>query len=118
MKKILLILALLCTTITFSQDTTTVSYWDTFDQEWYDKLDSPLEYIVYKNTTTGLYSVRVYRGSSEEHYVVLKDQYGDLVYKEIIGTEGELDLSFLPCGNYIIELKNKEGLSNQILAVR
>lgn len=118
MKRVLFIIAFLCNTISFSQDTSLVSYWSTFDTEWYDKLDSPLEYIVYKNIETDLYSVRVYRGDSEEHYVLIKDQYGEIVYTEIIGREEEIDLSFLPCGNYIIEIKNKNSISSQILAVK
>ena len=123
MKKLILTIALLFSFISFSQDTTRTDTTRTpekeiFDQEWYDKVDSPLEYVIFKNPRTGYYSIRVYRGDATEHQVRIKDYYGKLVYAEIIGRDAELDLFFLPCAYYIIELENEDGVVAQIIRIR
>jgi hypothetical protein len=116
MKKLLLALSLLFVLTSFSQEKDTTEY--KFDQEWYDNLDSPLEYIAYKNPYTGHYSIRVYRGTAKEHLVTIKDYYGNVVHTEIIDKNAELDLFFLQCGYYIIEIKNDKSTQSQLLQIR
>jgi hypothetical protein len=89
-----------------------------FNQEWREKLQSPLEFIIYKNTHTGLYSVRVYRGDAVEHMLVIRDYYGNIIYSELMGVNGEIDLFFLSCGIYIVELHNDIAVRSQVLRIR
>jgi len=110
MKKLLLFFTFLFSFIAYSQES--------FDQDWYDKLDSPLEYIVYENDNTGLYSIRIYRGDAAEHWVTIKDCYGNSLYNQKIPRDTELDLHFLSCGHYIIEISNSKATRVQIIKIR
>ncbi len=114
MKKLLLLLMLLFCTVSHSQSQDTT----VFNQEWREKLQSPLEFIIYKNTNTGLYSVRVYRGDAIEHMLVIRDYYGNIIYSELMGVNGEIDLFFLSCGIYIVELHNDIAVRSQVLRIR
>ena len=114
MKKLLLLLMLLFCTVSHSQSQDTT----VFNQEWREKLQSPLEFIIYKNTNTGLYSVRVYRGDAVEHMLVIRDYYGNIIYSELMGVNGEIDLFFLSCGIYIVELHNDIAVRSQVLRIR
>jgi hypothetical protein len=116
MKNLLFIFAFLFPLITHSQKPNICD--DPIYYEWYQKIDSPLEFIVYKNNKTNLYSIRVYRGEAEEHMVTIMDQYGDITHKTKMGKETDLDLDFLSCGYYIIELRNEEASRYQVIIVQ
>ena len=111
-------LALLFCTVSHSQSHSQSKDTTVFDQEWREKLSSPLEFIIYKNTNTGLYSVRVYRGDAVEHMLVIRDYYGNIIYSELMGVNGEIDLFFLSCGIYIVELHNDIAVRSQVLRIR
>ena len=91
---------------------------ESFDQEWYDKLNSPLEFIVYENFSTKLHSIRIYSGDSTEHLLTIKDYYGNSIYNKIIARDTEVDLNFLSCGKYIIEISNNKTARFQIFEIK
>ena len=91
---------------------------ESFDQEWYDKLNSPLEFIVYENFSTKLHSIRVYRGDSTEHLLTIKDYCGNSIYNKIIARDTEIDLTFLSCGQYIFKINNDKATRWQIIEVK
>ena len=89
-----------------------------FDQEWYDKLNSPLEFVIYENFSKKLHSIRVYRGEETEYLLTIKDYYGNSIYNKIIARYEEIDLSFLSCGHYIIEINNSKATRLQIIEIK
>ena len=110
MGKIFTLLLLLIPFMSYSQES--------FNQEWYDKLSSPLEFIVYENFNTKLHSVRIYRGDDTEYLLTIKDYYGNSIYHKKINRHTEIDLTFLSCGHYIVEIYNDKATRCQLIEVK
>ena len=88
-----------------------------FDSEWYEKLDSELEYIAFPNPSAGEISIRVYRGGSVEHTFTLRNAMGQVVYTSKFGENGEFDLTGLTPGVYFISISNETTQLNQKIRI-
>jgi hypothetical protein len=91
---------------------------ENFDQDWYDKLNSPLEFIVYENFSTKLHSIRVYRGADTEYSLTIKEYNGNSIYNIEVSRNAEIDLTFLSCGKYIVEITNDKAIRCQMIEVK
>jgi hypothetical protein len=111
MKTLLVSLSLLISVFTFSQD-------DVFTEEWYQKLDSDLEYIIFPNPSKGDLNIRVYRGESENHSVKITNTLGQVVYSSNIKREDYLDINFLIKGIYFVTISNDKKNLTQLLEVK
>jgi hypothetical protein len=112
MKKLILILSLLLSTLAISQNESV------FDSEWYEKLDSELEYITFPNPSEGVISIRVYRGSSIEHTVTIRDAVDQVIYTSKFEKDGEIDLTGLSAGVYFISITNDKTELNQKIKIK
>jgi hypothetical protein len=110
MKAVTLIFFLLFSFITLSQESL-------LTEEWYQKLDSDLEYIVFPNPSKGAISLRIYRGKSESHDVTIRNAIGDIVvHLENCKREEDFDLSNLEKGFYLFTVSNeKKSLTEWVL---
>jgi hypothetical protein len=111
MKTLLVSLSLLISVFTFSQD-------DVFTEEWYQKLDSDLEYIIFPNPSKGDLNIRVYRGESENHSVKITNTLGQVIYTSNIKREDYLDINFLIKGIYFVTISNDKKNLTQLLEVK
>jgi hypothetical protein len=111
MKTLLVSLSLLISVFTFSQD-------EVFTEEWYQKLDSDLEYIIFPNPSKGDLNIRIYRGKSENHSVKITNTLGQVVHTSSIKREDYLDIDFLGKGIYFVTISNDKKNLTQILEIR
>ena len=111
MKTLLVSLSLLISVFTFSQN-------DVFTEEWYQKLDSDLEYIIFPNPSKGDLNIRVYRGESENHSVKITNTLGQVIYTSNIKREDYLDINFLIKGIYFVTISNDKKNLTQLLEVK
>ncbi|CAG7580513.1 MAG: putative transport protein [uncultured marine phage] len=110
MKKLLFILFLFITSISFSQDTTSTAEAEIFNEEWWESLDQKVNFVVFPNPTTKrIIQFRIYRGDCEEYNVYITDQSGKLVYEDVLKKEDEMDLNGLTFGVYFIEAVDLDG---------
>jgi hypothetical protein len=113
MKRLILIFSLLFSTLALSQTSDSV-----FDDEWYEKLDSKLEYIAFPNPSSGELSIRVYRGVSEEHLFTLRNSVGQISFTQQFGKECDFILPELKPGIYFITVSNSLTELNQKLYIK
>lgn len=111
MGKLILIFSLILSTFSFSQDSV-------FDDEWYEKLDSPLEYIAFPNPSQGELKIRVYRGDDEEHTLTVRNTTGEIVYTAEFGKKEDFDLSEIGKGMFFITVSNASATMNQKIVIR
>lgn len=111
MKKLLLLLFLLISSAAMSQDSTL------FDYEWHDKLNSDLEFISFPNPSKGDISVRVYRGSAEEHVLTVSSPTGVVVYSEVFSQECDFKMSNLDSGMYLLTVSNDKKRLTQTIFI-
>ena len=53
-----------------------------YTKEWHEKIDSPLEFIIFPNPTKEVINLRVYRGKSENYQVTIYDQLGRIILQK------------------------------------
>lgn len=113
MKVLILIagLLILSSQNSFSQETL-------FTDEWHEKLDSDLEFISFPNPNKGIFSVRIYRGSSESHSIIVRNKIGQIVFEGFCARECEVDLSRLDDGMYFIEVSNEKKKSYSTIVIK
>lgn len=75
-----------------------------YNEEWYQKLESELEFIIFPNPTREIINLRIYRGHSEYYLVNIYDQMGKLVLEKKSIKEDQINISNLSLGIYIFEV--------------
>jgi hypothetical protein len=110
MKKLLILVFLMLFGSAVSQESL-------FDEEWHQGLGSDLEYICYPSYTNDTLSVRVYRGTSEQHLMTIKNEVGTVVYTQVFSREEDLDLSKLCSGVYVLTVSNDKTNQSQVIFV-
>lgn len=111
MKALLISLSLLISFFTFSQN-------EVFTEEWHQKIDSDLEYIIFPNPSKGNLNIRIYRGKSQNHSVEITNTLGQIVYMSNIKRKDYLSIHFLDRGVYFITISNDKKKFTQILEIR
>lgn len=89
-----------------------------FTDEWHEKLDSDLEFISFPNPNKGVFSVRIYRGNSESHNVIVRNEIGQVVFEGVCARECEVNLSNLENGMYFIEVSNENKKSYSTIVIK
>jgi hypothetical protein len=112
MKTLLVSLFSLITLQSFSQNT------DVFNNEWYEKLNSDLEYISYINPNSNNINVRIYRATSPNHIVVLKDVVGNMIFIYNIEKECELPIHNISSGIYFLTVYNQNKELTQMVKIK
>jgi hypothetical protein len=95
-----------------------ISQTSVFDDDWYNKLDSELEYISFTNQNTQEISVRVYRGGYSEHTIRISNQVGRIIYNDKFGKECDIKTSLFECGFYFISVFNDKKMVTQVLFIK
>ena len=112
MKTLITFLFILSTTFTHSQEK------DVYTDEWYEKLDSDLEYIMFPNPNKGdELNIRVYRGNDENHAFRITNVIGETILNGDIKREDEIDVSLLNRGTYFLTISNGKKNLTQILFI-
>ena len=110
MKKLLLLFFLFFSLNAISQTSV-------FDDDWYNKLDSELEYISFTNQNTQEIGIRVYRGGSSEHAIRITNAVGDIIYNEVFNKECNIKMSLFDSGFYFISVFNSKKMVTQTLFI-
>ena len=111
MKALLIPLFLIFSFLTYSQD-------NLFTNEWHEKLESDLEYIIFPNPSDGNLKVIVYRGKPQNHIIKITNTLGQLVYTYKIEREGFVDITSLDKGIYFFTISNYKKKHTQLLKIR
>lgn len=111
MKTLLVFLFLLTPLLSVSQNS------QIFDNEWYEKLDSDLEYIIFPNPSNSDVNIRIYRTSSLEHSVLIQNTIGQTVFKGNIKREDKVPISNLEKGVYFLTVYNEKKQLTQVLKI-
>jgi uncharacterized protein YpmB len=106
MKSLLLILALMIGSFSYSQTTSNV-----FTEEWYESIDEPINFITYKNRCSVTIQFRVYRGFEENYSVTLVNSKGIKVWEGKLKKVDEIDISNIYEGVYILTVTDSGGNS-------
>jgi uncharacterized protein YpmB len=104
MKTILFTLGLLFSTITFSQNSV-------YDENWYQSLEEPINFITFKKPCGNSIQFRIYRGSEETYKVTLINSKGKEVCRINLRPEDEIDVSNLYHGVYYLKAEDSKGNS-------
>jgi hypothetical protein len=88
-----------------------------YTEEWYEKIDSKLEFIIFPNPTKEVINLRVYRGESENYQVIIYDQLGKVILKRKCKKEDQIDVSGLSTGIYIFEVTNDNIKKSELLFI-
>ena len=112
MKTLLIPLFLLISPIVNSQEN------NVFDGEWYQKLESELEYIIFPNPSEEKLNIRIYRSNSTEHSLYIKNMLGQLVYSCDIKKEDQINITNLKNGIYFLTVYNSNKQLTQILKIK
>lgn len=91
---------------------------DIYTEEWYQKLESQLEFIIFPNPTKEIINLRVYRGNSENYQVTIYDQLGKIILQKKSKAEDQIDIPYLSPGIYIFEVLNDKTKKCDILSVQ
>lgn len=105
MKTILFTLGLLFSTLSFSQNS------DVYNEEWYNSLESPIEFIVFKRSCESTVQFRIYRGSEETYKVSIINCNGKVVYQTDLKKVDGIDISTFYHGVYYIKAEDSKGNS-------
>lgn len=116
MKSLLLILAMIIGSFSYSQtDTTIIDTTKTspgiFDEEWYASLDEPINFITYRRRCEVTIQFRIYRGVEETYSVTLTNSKGLVVWKGELKQIDEIDISGIYQGIYVLTATDSEGNS-------
>jgi len=114
MKSLLLILALLLGSISYSQtDTTQTDTLNTnvYDEDWYASLDEPINFITYRRRCEVTIQFRIYRGIEETYTVTLTNSKGSIIWTGELLQVDEIDISGVYHGVYILTATDSEGNS-------
>lgn len=105
MKSILFTLCLLFSTLSFSQNS------EVYNDEWYNSLERPIEFITFKRNCETKMQFRIYRGSEETYKVSITNCLGKLVYRSELKQIDEIDISIFYPGFYYIKAEDNKGNS-------
>ena len=109
MKSLLLMLALFIgSSFSFSQTLDTNSV---YNDEWYESLDEPVNFITFKDKCEVTIQFRIYRGQEEFYNVTLTNSNGVAVYEGRLKQVDEIDVSNVYEGVYTITACDDEGNS-------
>ena len=114
MKSLLLILALLLGSISYSQTDTTqtdTSNTEVYDEDWYESLDEPVNFITYRRRCEVTIQFRIYRGFEETYSVTLTNTKGTVVWTGELAQVDEIDISGIYQGVYTLTATDSEGNS-------
>jgi len=112
MKSLLLILALLLGSISYSQtDTSKNDQSQIYDEEWYASLDEPVNFITYRRKCEVTIQFRIYRGFEETYTVTLTNTKGTVVWVGELNQVDEIDISGIYQGVYILTATDCNGKS-------
>ncbi len=109
MKSLLLILALFIGSFSFSQQTLDTN--SVFNDEWYESLDQPINFITYKRRCDVTIQFRIYRGDEETYSVSLTNSNGIKVWEGDLKQVDEIDISNIYEGVYILTALDSKGNS-------
>lgn len=79
-----------------------------FTDEWYEKIESDLEFVSFPNPNNGTFSLRVYRSQYDVHNVYVRNEIGKVVYESTFSRECDIDISHLERGLYFVEISNEK----------
>ncbi len=111
MKKLLLIAFLLLFGKAAAQDSL-------FDDDWHQKIESELEYICYQAPSSEILSVRVYRGTSNEHTMTIYSELGSVVHTCEFDRASDVDISGFRKGIYILVVSNDRKILTQKIFIK
>lgn len=89
-----------------------------YTEEWHEKLESQLEFIIFPNPTKEKINLRVYRGNSEVYEVIIYDQLGKIIIQKSCRPEDQIDISDLSPGIYIFEVLNDKTKRCEMLNIQ
>lgn len=89
-----------------------------YDDEWYQKLESELEFIIFPNPTKEFINLRIYRGKSEYYLVNIYDQMGKVVLEKKITREDQINVSTLSGGIYSFEVVGDNTRKREVLVLQ
>jgi uncharacterized protein YpmB len=102
MKAVLLSLLFLLPFYIFSQTI--------YDEEWYNSIEEPINFIIYKRKCETAIQFRIYRGFEESYKVYLLKE-DKIVYETELKEIDEFDISKFYPGIYSIKVEDKKGNS-------
>jgi hypothetical protein len=111
MKTLATLIFILLLNITYSQN-------NHYDEEWYKKLDSELEYITFPNPTEDKLNIRIYRGKYEEHKFLLTNTLGEIIISGVVKREDVIDITCLSSGIYFFTVLNDSKNLTQIVIIK
>lgn len=91
---------------------------DIFTEEWYEKIESPLEFIVFPNPSNNTINLRVYRGQSENYSIKISTSLGKILYQNTCKKEDKIYLPEITDGIYIVEVINDNVSKSEILIIK
>lgn len=91
---------------------------DIFTEEWYEKIESPLEFIVFPNPANNTINLRVYRGQSENYSIRISTSLGKILYENSCEREEKIYLPEITNGVYIVEVINDNISKSEILIIK
>lgn len=103
MKTLLFTLSLLISTLAISQNS------EVYNQEWYQSLEEPINFITFKEPCKNTLQLRVYRGNQESYTLRLYNTKGIEVLNTQVGQSDEIDISRYYQGVYQIRLEDNQG---------
>lgn len=90
-----------------------------FTEEWHEKIESPLEFIVFPNpTNNNTINLRVYRGQSENYSIEISTSLGKVLYQNSCKKEDRIYLPEITDGIYIVEVTNDNVSKSEILIIK
>lgn len=116
MKKILLTLVLLAN-ILFAQPKSIKVDSDVFNNEWFESLKDPINFITFNSQNSKKLEFRVYRGSDTCYHVTIKNPIGYEVFIGDLKEIDRIDISILSGVYYITAEDSKENKITKIITI-
>jgi hypothetical protein len=98
---------------------TVITNIDNANDNWDDKNEEKINFIMYPNPGHGIIQFRIYRGQSEYYNVMIRNSIGQLVYEGKLKERDQMDLELLAPGIYYVNASDLEGRSiTQMLIIK